>query len=107
MQQFPSKCIRQIIPVKFEDDDGGIINNHNLRKYNNAPTTHSQLIRGKLRDIYRWKTSLSPTYLNNDDECERFINRWIMLWGRMNRILIKNQNKETLDNGKQETYETF
>ena len=107
MQKFASKCLRQIVIGKFDNGNEPIISNYNIRKNNNIPTIHSQLMRDKLCDIYRWKTSLSPAYLNNMDECESLISRWTILWERMKQILIKKHNDNNLNDEEKNNYNTF
>lgn len=77
MQKFASTCLRQIILGKYdaEKEDFGICNNALIYKHN-VPTIHSQLMRAKLCDIYRWGTSVSQEYLNNKAECDDILNMW-------------------------------
>ena len=61
----------------------------------------------KLCDIYRWKTSLSPAYLNNKDECDGMISIWKIMWTRMQNIMRKVKDKEQLDDREIGIYKTF
>ena len=67
MQNFASKCLREIIIGKGDDDSEIMkISNWVLRNNNNnIPTEYSQRNKDKLCDIYRWKTSLPPSYLKS------------------------------------------
>ena len=67
----------------------------------------SQKLRDKLCDIYRWKTSLSPTYLSDINNCEIFLNRWAEMRNRMRNIFILLEEKELLNDDEKGTYETF
>ena len=82
MPKFSSKCLRAIIMGKYDDGNNeNKISNYNDRKNSNVPTIHSQLIRDNICDIYRWKTSLSPAYINNIEKCDNVINTWEIMWG--------------------------
>ena len=91
MQKFASKCLREIIITgkRYRENDERNITNYNIRRDSNVPTICSQLQRGKLCDIYRWKTSMSPAYLNNKDECDGVINIWKIMWIRMQNVMSK------------------
>ena len=73
IQQFTSKCTNEIIYQKansinqeYEKRD---TSEENRTKYC-QPTVHSQLHKEKICDTYRWRTTLSPSYLNNQQEME-------------------------------------
>ena len=110
MQSFASKCIRNIVIGPNENNDIDARNrksNREIRKENRVATTFSQKLRDMLCDIYRWKTSLSPAYLNNINKCELHINRWVEMWKRMKNILSKIENEEILDYNENEIYEMY
>ena len=70
-------------------------------------TTFSQKQRGELCDVYRWGTSLSHAYLNNIDECEQHISRWVEMWKRIGELFLLLGNKELSGEAETEIYETF
>ena len=108
MQQFASKCLRSIIYGKnIINENEQRITNYDLRAENNISTTHSQLTRDKICDIYRWKTSLSPSYLNNKEDCENMLNMWRILWNRMKNIINKIEEENEINEEENELYETF
>ena len=108
MQQFASKCLRSIVYGNNAINENEHRNtNYDLRVENNISTTHSQLIRDKICDIYRWKTSLSPSYLNNKEDCENMLNMWKKLWNRMRNIINKIKDENEINEEEKELYETF
>ena len=53
------------------------------------PTVNSQLQKGKICDIYRWRITLAPAYLNNQMEMETDLGVWGYNWYRMKEIVKK------------------
>ena len=51
--------------------------------------------------------TLSLPYLNNIEECEIFLNRWVEMWNRKSDIFILLGEKELLSEDGNEIYETF
>jgi len=74
--------------------DHNKVNNCTIRTSSKIATIVSQKQGGELCDIYRWGTSLSPTYLNNMNEFELHIRRWVEMWGRMGKLFLLLGNKE-------------
>ena len=107
MQIFASKCLRDIVIGKTSNESEETrITNYEIRRNNNIPTICSQLQRENYV-IYRWKTSLSPAYLNNKDECDGMISIWEIMWTRMQNIMRKIKDKEQLDDREIGIYKTF
>ena len=81
MQSFAPKCLHGIIIGEDDNGETGNISNWYLRYDNNIPTTHSQKSKDKICDIYRWETSISPSYSNNINRRDSQINKIIIYGG--------------------------
>ena len=87
-----------IYPKQANDDTqyvNRLTNQENRTKYCLA-TVHSQLQKEKICDIYRWRTTLSPAYLNNAQEMETEMRLFEYNWYRMKEIMIKNHEDQFL-----------
>ena len=84
LQQFKSRCLREITYPNSQTHEEQE-NNEALRKKYCVPTFYSQLHSGKIKDIYRWKTTLAPAYLNNQQEMENELRIWEYNWYRMKK----------------------
>ena len=73
IQKFTSRRMNEIIYPRQNNEGqeyvGRPTNQENRTRYC-LPTIHSQLQKEKICDIYRWRTTLSPAYLNNTQEIE-------------------------------------
>ena len=67
--------------------------NVELRRKRCIPTIYTQLQKGKLGDIYRWETTLAPSYLNNKIDCENGLKVWEFNWYRIRDIVKKEETK--------------
>jgi len=100
IQQFTSKCIRNIVEASNRNDnnnvneDGNWKTNHSTNKQiritYGIPTIESRIFAEKLCDIYRRYATKSSTYLNNSTEYDMDINQ-------LNRMI---RNKQGLINSK-------
>ena len=103
IQQFTSRCMNEIIyAAEKEKDENENYQTRDTNEYNRTkyclPTIHSQLQKEKVCDIYRWKTTLSPAYLNNKQDMENEMRLWEFNWYRMKDIMTKHHDEEPLSN---------
>ena len=75
------------------------ISNYDIRKGDLVETYISHKLSDRLCDIYRWKTSLSPSYLNNIDKYAIRTDRRIEMRKRRKDLLLLIQNVEILGDG--------
>ena len=87
--------------------DHNKVNNCTIRTSSKIATIVSQKQGGELCDIYRWGTSLSPTYLNNASESELHRSRWVEMWKRMKELFLLVENIEILGEVDIDTYNAF
>ena len=91
--------MREIIYPKQNDEMinyADRLTNQQNRAKNCIPTIHSQLQKEKICDIYRWRTTLAPAYLNNKQEMETELRVWEYNWYRMKNIMIKYKQDHDL-----------
>ena len=86
--------LRDIIG-KEDNEYSPEISNWYLRYGNNIATIRSQKMEDKICDINRWETSMAPEYLNNTEEFDNRVNRWIILWRRTKAITNSFKNINT------------
>ena len=103
LQQFCSKCIRDIAETNKNNQQNGTMQNETseewerkhktnkqIRRENNLPTIESGIYSEKLCSIYRWETTNANTFLDNKDEMNSGLNRLNTL---RNRIKDTHQGK--------------
>ena len=99
IQQFTSRCVDEIIYPRQNQENreylGRPTNRANRTRYC-IPTVHSQLQKERICDIYRWRTTLSPAYLNNRQEMETEMRIFEYNWYRMKKIMIKHHEQQNL-----------
>ena len=99
IQQFTSRCMREIIYPKTTDKEQDYTkranNEYNRKKYC-LPTINSQLQKERICDIYRWRITLAPAYLNNQLEMETDLRVWEYNWYRAKEIMKKHHDKENM-----------
>ena len=75
MQSLASKCIRGIVIGRDGEGDHDKISYFMLRMDYKIDTVSSKKQRDNQCDIYRWGTSLPPSYLSSINECELHVSR--------------------------------
>ena len=88
MQKSASKCLMGRNREIWKRYMAHSKNNFAIRRHNSMPTVFPQLRRDGLCDIYRWETSRSPAYLNNQEDIGNPINIWEIF-----RQSVKNNDK--------------
>ena len=81
----------EIIYTKKENEEHGYewrdTNETNRTKYCQPANNTLPVAQRKICDIYRWKTTMSPAYLNNQQEMENELRLWEYSWYRMGNIM--------------------